>query len=207
MWWFCRGRGVVFRRPRPCFFRDASCGFREGGAVETGWGCPVFPDGAPRFSGPGTPGTRGGWALSDAAGFRLARACRAFCLRHSGSFLAPPLGRCKGRVRIVYTIRIACFPLYGCIHSAIYGTMHITIDCCMHSCMDTCIHSCIDTAMYACMTVCMYATMYACLGCRLGWCRAGCVRVRRVSPRWAVWPWGAVRAHRAVRRCACAAVA
>lgn len=206
MWWFCRGRGVVFQRPRPCFSGMRPAVF--GRVVR--W----KQDGAARFSRMARPGFRGHRALETGtrypavpAGSLLPRACRASRLRHSGSFLAPPLGRRKGRVRIVYTIRIACFPLYGCIHSAIYGTMHITIDCCMHSCMDTCIHSCIDTAMYACMTVCMYATMYACLGCRLGWCRAGCVRVRRVSPRWAVWPWGAVRAHRAVRRCACAAVA
>lgn len=198
--------GRRFRRSRPCFsgvrpavfgravrwkrdedhrfFRKARPGFRGHRALETGAWCPAVP-----------------------AGVRLPRACRASRLRHSGSFLAPPLGRCKGRVRIVYTIRIACFPVYACIHSAIYGTMHITIDCYMNSCIHTTIHSCMYIAMNSCMYAYIYATMYACCGCRRGWCRAGCVRVRRASSRWAAWPWAVVRARRAVRRCACAAVA
>ncbi len=202
MWWFCRGRGVVFQRPRPCFSGMRPAVF--GRVVR--W----KRDGAARFSRMARPGFRGHRALETGArcpavpaGSLLPRACRASCLRHSGSFLAPPLGRRKGRVRIVYTIRIACFPEYGCIHSAIYGTMNTAID----SCIDACIHSCIHIAMHSCIYAYIYATMYACLGGWRGWCRAGCVRVRRALSRWAAWPWGAVRAHRAVRRCACAAVA
>ena len=202
MWWFCRGRGVVFQRPRPCFSGMRPAVF--GRVVR--W----KRDGAARFSRMARPGFRGHRALETGtrypavpAGSLLPRACRASRLRHSGSFLAPPLGRRKGRVRIVYTIRIACFPEYGCIHSAIYGTMNTAID----SCIDACIHSCIHIAMHSCIYAYIYPTMYACLGGWRGWCRAGCVRVRRALSRWAAWPWGAVRAHRAVRRCACAAVA
>lgn len=202
MWWFCRGRGVVFQRPRPCFSGMRPAVF--GRVVR--W----KRDGAARFSRMARPGFRGHRALETGtrypavpAGSLLPRACRASRLRHSGSFLASPLGRCKGSGRIVYTIRIACFPEYGCIHSAIYGTMNTAID----SCIDACIHSCIHIAMHSCIYAYIYATMYACLGGWRGWCRAGCVRVRRALSRWAAWPWGAVRAHRAVRRCACAAVA
>jgi len=202
MWWFCRGRGVVFQRPRQCFSGMRPAVF--GRVVR--W----KRDGAARFSRMARPGFRGHRALETGtrypavpAGSLLPRACRASRLRLSGSFLAPPLGRRKGRVRIVYTIRIACFPEYGCIHSAIYGTMNTAID----SCIDACIHSCIHIAMHSCIYAYIYATMYACLGGWRGWCRAGCVRVRRALSRWAAWPWGAVRAHRAVRRCACAAVA